>query len=80
MRDISLPEFDTSNDFFDLRDIVKSHAEQDSSWAEEIEKVVDMVPGKVKHFMEHPICNVPNFPLKRYLVLLYESDLIKALK
>jgi hypothetical protein len=33
MRDIGLPEFDTPDDFVDLRDIVKSHVEQDSSWA-----------------------------------------------
>jgi hypothetical protein len=33
MRDIDLPEFGTPDDFVDLRDIVKSHAEQDSSWA-----------------------------------------------
>ena len=55
MRDISLPEFDTSNDFFDLRDIVKSHAEQDSSWAAEIAKVADMAPRQVQQFTEHPI-------------------------
>jgi hypothetical protein len=34
MKDIILPEFGTPNDFVDLRDIVKSHVEQDSSWAE----------------------------------------------
>jgi hypothetical protein len=45
MRDIDLLEFDTLNDFVDLRDIVKSHAEQDSSRAAEITKVVDMAPG-----------------------------------
>jgi hypothetical protein len=45
MRDISLPEFGTPNDFVDLRDIVKSHAEQDSSWVEEIEKVAEMALG-----------------------------------
>jgi hypothetical protein len=55
MRDIGLPEFGTPDDFVDLRDIVKSHAEQDSSWAVEIEKVADMVPGQVQQFMEHPI-------------------------
>jgi hypothetical protein len=48
MRDIDLPEFGTPDDFVDLRDIVKSHAEQDSSWAAEIEKVADMVPGQVQ--------------------------------
>jgi hypothetical protein len=45
MKDIDLPEFGTPNDFVDLRDIIKSHAEQDSSWVEEIEKVSDMAPG-----------------------------------
>jgi hypothetical protein len=32
------------------------------------------------HHAKATWCNVPNFPLKRHLVLLYESDLIKALK
>jgi hypothetical protein len=32
MRDISLPEFGTPDDFVDLCDIVKSYFEQDSSW------------------------------------------------
>jgi hypothetical protein len=45
MRDIGLPEFCTPDNFVELHDIVKSHAEQDSSWVEEIEKVIDMVPG-----------------------------------
>jgi hypothetical protein len=53
MRDIGLHEFDTLDDFVDLRDIVKSHVEQDSSGAAEIEKVADMVPGKLQQFMEH---------------------------
>jgi hypothetical protein len=47
MRDIDLPEFNTPNDFVDLRAIVKSLAEQDSSWAAEITKVADMVTGQV---------------------------------
>jgi hypothetical protein len=55
MKDIGLPEFGTPDDFVDLRDIVKSHTEQDSSWAEEIAKVTDMAPGQVRQFMEHPI-------------------------
>jgi hypothetical protein len=55
MRDIDLPEFDTPDDFVDLRDIVKLHTEQDSSWAAEITKVVNMVPGQVQQFTEHPI-------------------------
>jgi hypothetical protein len=48
MRDISLLEFGILNDFVDLRDIVKSHYEQDSSWVVEIAKVVDMVPRQVQ--------------------------------
>jgi hypothetical protein len=55
MRDIDLPKFGTPDDFVDLHDIVKSHTEQDSSWAEEITKLTDMAPGHVRHFMEHPI-------------------------
>jgi hypothetical protein len=55
MKDIRLPEFDTPDEFVDLRDIVKSHTEKDSSWAEEIEKVTDMAPGQVRQFMENPI-------------------------
>jgi hypothetical protein len=55
MKDIRLPEFGTPDDFVDLRDIVKSHTEQDSSWAEEIAKVTDTTPGQVRQFMEHPI-------------------------
>jgi hypothetical protein len=55
MKDIRLPEFGTPDDFVDLRDIVKSHVEQDSSWAEEIAKVTDTMPGQVRQFMEHPI-------------------------
>jgi hypothetical protein len=55
MRDISLPEFVTPEDFVDLHDIVKLHAEQDSSWNAEIEKVENMAPVKVQQFMEHPI-------------------------
>jgi hypothetical protein len=38
-----------------LHDIVKLHAEQDSSWSVEIEKVENMAPGQVQQFMEHPI-------------------------
>jgi hypothetical protein len=48
MRDINLPEFGTLDDFFDLCDIDKSHAEKDSSWAAKIENVADMVPGQVR--------------------------------
>jgi hypothetical protein len=55
MRDIGLPKFGIPDDFVNLCDIVKSHVEQDSSWAVEITKVEDMVPGQVQRFMEHPI-------------------------
>jgi hypothetical protein len=55
MRDIDLPEFGTPDDFVDLRDIVKLHAEQDSSWVAEIARVANMAPGQVQQFMEHPI-------------------------
>jgi hypothetical protein len=48
MRDIGLPEFGAPEDFVDLHDIVKLHAEQDSSWTMEIEKVENMVPGQVQ--------------------------------
>jgi hypothetical protein len=43
MKDIGLPKIGTPDKFFDLRDIVKNHAEQDSSWTEEITKVTDMM-------------------------------------
>jgi hypothetical protein len=55
MRDIVLSEFSTPEDFVDLHDILKIHAEQDSSWTTKIEKVKNMVPGPVQQFMEHPI-------------------------
>jgi hypothetical protein len=55
MKDIKLPEFGMLDDFIDLCDIVKSHTEQDSSWAKELEKVVDVMLGQVRQFMEHPI-------------------------
>jgi hypothetical protein len=55
MKDIGLPEFGSPEDFVDLHDIVKQHAEQDSTWTTEIEKVASMVPGQVQQFMEHLI-------------------------
>ena len=45
MKDIGLSEFGTPDDFVALCDIVKSHTEQDSSWAEEIEKVTETALG-----------------------------------
>jgi hypothetical protein len=55
MKDIDLPEFDSPKDFFHLHDIVKQHAEQDSAWTTNIEKVANMEPGQVQQFMEHLI-------------------------
>jgi hypothetical protein len=55
MRDIGLPKFNSPEDFVDLHDIVKQHAEQDSLWTVEIEKVENMASGQVQHFMEHLI-------------------------
>jgi hypothetical protein len=55
MKGIDLPEFGSPEDFVDLHDIVKRHAEQDSTWTTEITKVASMVPGQVQQFMEHPI-------------------------
>jgi hypothetical protein len=47
MKDIDLPEFGSPEDFVDLHDIVKQHAEQDLAWTIEIAKVVSMSPGQV---------------------------------
>jgi hypothetical protein len=55
MKDIDLPEFGSPEDFFDLHDIVKQHAEKESVWTTEIAKVASMAPGQVQEFMEHPI-------------------------
>ena len=55
MKDIGLPKFGSPDYFVNLHDIVKQHAEQDSSWTVEIEKVANMVSGQVHQFMEHPI-------------------------
>jgi hypothetical protein len=55
MKDIVLLEFRSPKYFVDLHDIVKRHAEQDSSWEVEIAQVVRMTPGQVKNFMEHSI-------------------------
>jgi hypothetical protein len=55
MKDIGLPEFGSPEDFVDLHDIVKRHAEQDSAWEAEITQVASMTPGQVRKFMEHSI-------------------------
>jgi hypothetical protein len=36
MKDIGLPEFGSPEDFVDLHDIVKIHAEHDSTWESKI--------------------------------------------
>jgi hypothetical protein len=48
MKGIDLPEFGSLEDFVDLHDIVKQHAEQDSAWTTDIEKVASMAPGQVQ--------------------------------
>jgi len=45
VEDIKLPDFGTPDDINDLHDIVKSHIEKDSGWAEELGKVIEKVPG-----------------------------------
>jgi hypothetical protein len=52
MKDIILLDFGSPEDFVDLHEIIKQHAEQDSAWTKEITKVVSMVPGQVQQFME----------------------------
>ena len=61
MRDIDLPEFGPPENFYDLRDIVKQHAEQDQVCEMKISQVSSMLPGHVKKFME---------PLIKSLVVL----------
>jgi hypothetical protein len=55
MENIDLPEFGPPENFTDLHDIVKRHAEQDSTWEAEISQISSMTPGQVKKFVEHPI-------------------------
>jgi len=55
MKDIGFPEFGKTDDVVDLHNIVKLHTEQDSSWAEELAKVMDTTPCQVRQFIEHPI-------------------------
>jgi hypothetical protein len=57
MKDISLLEFVSPEDFVNLHDIVKQHAEHDSAWEVDIMQVVSMTPGQVQNFMEHLIKN-----------------------
>jgi hypothetical protein len=76
MRDIDLPELGTPDDFVDLRDIVKSHAKQYSSWAEEIEKVADMAPWKVQQFMEHPIKSQAMLQQLSAIIVKYQAHAV----
>jgi hypothetical protein len=55
MKSIGLSEFGSLEDFVDLHDIVKIHAEQNLVWTTDITKVASMAPRQVQQFMEHPI-------------------------
>jgi hypothetical protein len=55
MKDVGLPEFGTPDEFINLSDVFKMHAEQDSLWTEECTKITDARPGQVQQFAEHPI-------------------------
>jgi hypothetical protein len=46
MRNIDLPKFCQPEDFTDLRDIVKRHAEKDQVYEMEISQVSSMIPVK----------------------------------
>jgi hypothetical protein len=48
-------EFGSPEDFIDMHDITKQHAEQDSTWEVEIAQVTTMTLGQIQQFMEHPI-------------------------
>jgi hypothetical protein len=73
MKDVGLPEFGTPDNFIDLSDVVKLHAEQDALWTEEFTKIADVRPGQVQQFAEHPIrartmLQQLNFSLVKYQV------------
>ena len=55
MKDVGLPEFSTLDNFIDLNNVVKLHAEQDALWTEEFTKIADARLGQVWQFTEHPI-------------------------
>jgi hypothetical protein len=55
MENIGLPKFGTPENFTDLHDIVKRHAEQDSTWEPNISQISSMTPDQLKKFMEHPM-------------------------
>jgi hypothetical protein len=52
MKGIGLPEFCSPDEFVDLHDIFKRHAEKDSTWELEIAHVEIMAPGQIQQFME----------------------------
>jgi hypothetical protein len=70
MKDIELPEFNTPDKFFDLSDVVKLYAKQDSLWTEQLAKMTDVRLGEVKRFAE---------PLIRARTMLHQlnSSLVK---
>jgi hypothetical protein len=53
MKDVGLPEFNTPDEFTNLRDVFKTHSIQYSFWAEECAKVTDANPGQVQQFVGH---------------------------
>jgi hypothetical protein len=55
MKDVELPEFSTPDNFIDLNNVVKMHAEEDALWTEEFTKIADAKPGQVRKFTEHLI-------------------------
>jgi hypothetical protein len=55
MKGINFPDFGPPEDFADLQDIVKQHAEQDMAWEIDISQTSSMIPGLSKKFMEAPI-------------------------
>ena len=55
MKEEELPDFGTPDNFIDLNNVVKMHAEKDTLWTEEFTKIADAKPGKVRQFTEHPI-------------------------
>jgi len=55
MKDAMFLKFNTPNNFIDLSDVVKMHAEQDSLWIEESTKIAYVRLRQVQKFVEHPI-------------------------
>jgi hypothetical protein len=48
MQNIGIPKFGPPENFIDLNDIVKRHAEQDSTWKAEISQISSMTLVQVK--------------------------------